>query len=215
MSFTSPQKRTTLSTFENPVLTDPVGRYLIDRSSGPFIDHCLAHQQIAFSCITYLNSNLDFIPSAVDQKTRNVSETLIINRYNGLHHYANNFWIDHVLAYSRAGGKINNCKYLVQAFKQLLNLWRRKEESSITTAPSETIFRGQENQENSGLSVCCEDACLSDMLEHFAGFRKKLHTKENTFESPECESRPLLEILCSFLLILTDIASTYEVGERQ
>jgi len=187
MSFTSPPKRTTLSTFETPVLTDPVGRYLLDQSSGPFIDYCLAHQQIAFSCITYLNSNLDFIPSAIEQKTPGVLETLIINRYNGLHQYANNFWIDHVLAYSRAGGKISNCKHLVHAFKQLLNIPRRKEPSSIKTSPSEIIPRGQEDQGNSDLLVCCEDACLSDMLEHFAGFRKIMRTKENTFESPECE----------------------------
>lgn len=215
MSFTSLRKSTTPSPLKTPVFIDAIDRYLLDQSSGPFIDRCLAHQQIAFSCISYLNSNLDLIPSTIEEKTQSVLETLIINRYNGLHQYSNKFWIDHVLAYLRAGGKISSCKYLAQAFKQFMTVRRKIEPSSIAISPSGIIPLRQENRGGSDLLVCCEDACLSDMLEQVTRFRKILRTKEYTFESPLCEFSPVPKILYPFLLILTDIPSTYEVGERQ
>ena len=167
-----------MSTFDQPAFTDNHYRYLLDQTSGPFIDYRLAHQQITFSCLSYLNSNLELVPTCTENKNQQFLERLVVNRPNGLHHYANRFWFDHVLAYLEAHGTMNN--HLAQAWEQFRCFWRR------TRGPSDRLSSETEYQ-NQGTAQYCQDLLLNDILQQVGEFRKNLHARESTFESPACK----------------------------
>ncbi|KAH8650674.1 hypothetical protein BGZ60DRAFT_462571, partial [Tricladium varicosporioides] len=79
-------------------------RYILDHSSGPFLDFTQAHHNIAFSCISYLSESFILInPSVSEDEVK----TRVVKGYHGLHHYANEFWAEHLLRYSELNGGLD------------------------------------------------------------------------------------------------------------
>jgi hypothetical protein len=72
-------------------------RYILEeefRQGGPFISHNDAHLSICFSCVAYLNTSYPLLP---DRSTELERAALVIQGFHGLHLYANQFWVDHLL----------------------------------------------------------------------------------------------------------------------
>ncbi|KAG8532186.1 uncharacterized protein KY384_003827 [Bacidia gigantensis] len=72
--------------------------YLIHPQSGPFVDQVQAHLAVTSSCMINLNSSLDLVPglSALTDIDR---ETRTVKGMYGLHSYASEYWVDHLLEY--------------------------------------------------------------------------------------------------------------------
>src|SRR5436189_1996831 len=72
-------------------------RYLLEESSGPFLNKKTAHYDISFSCTAILYSSLDFVDPEVPS-----SETLrrIGLGYFGLYLYASEHWPEHLLSFA-------------------------------------------------------------------------------------------------------------------
>jgi hypothetical protein len=74
-----------------------LSRFLLEDTSGPFLSPITSHYDIAFSCIAHMISSLDFVNPTV-------SDEELLQRvgygYFGLHNYANEYWIEHLLSYA-------------------------------------------------------------------------------------------------------------------
>jgi hypothetical protein len=64
-------------------------RFILDKVSGPLLQEARAHYNIAYSCITYLNTTLYFV------------KTQVAEGFHGLHNYANEYWFQHLLQCAR------------------------------------------------------------------------------------------------------------------
>ncbi|EXJ84684.1 hypothetical protein A1O3_05354 [Capronia epimyces CBS 606.96] len=69
--------------------------YILDRVSGPLLQEARAHYNIAFSCITYLNTAVCFLPP--DSSAEDAVLTRVAKGFHGLHNYANEYWFQHLL----------------------------------------------------------------------------------------------------------------------
>jgi hypothetical protein len=83
---------------ESPIAKHIIFRYILHPESGPYLQEDEAHFDMAFSCVSYLSSS--FYMSAVEM-TDLEFEDRILRGYHGLHSYASEFWIDHLLRFSR------------------------------------------------------------------------------------------------------------------
>ncbi len=100
-------------------------RYILHPDSGPFLQETKSHYDVAFSCVTYLLTSLCFIyPSVPDDEIRR----RIVKGYHGLHLYANEFWIEHVLQYAKMQ-KTTGSEILESFVSQLERLLQFRRES--------------------------------------------------------------------------------------
>lgn len=83
--------------------------------SGPFLSSVTAHCNITYSCISYLSTSLVLIDPTC---TPNNARTRVLQGYHGLHHYADEFWIDHLLQYFKLKGSFD--KVLLVALERAL-----------------------------------------------------------------------------------------------
>jgi hypothetical protein len=80
-------------------------RYILNESSGPFLQYSTAHYHLAFSCMNYMRSTALFInPNSTD----NALKVRVIRGLHGLHHYSNEFWFHHLLQYAKAGDPVED-----------------------------------------------------------------------------------------------------------
>lgn len=73
-------------------------RYILSESSGPFLRYSIAHYHLAFSCMSYLRSIKYFTDC---DTTQDALKIRVIKGFHGLHHYANEFWFQHLLQYAK------------------------------------------------------------------------------------------------------------------
>jgi hypothetical protein len=73
-------------------------RYILHPESGPYLQENEAHFDMAFSCVSYLSSSFHML---VVEMTDLEFEDRILRGYHGLHSYASEFWIDHLLRFSK------------------------------------------------------------------------------------------------------------------
>lgn len=64
-----------------------------------------AHYQIAFSCISYLSASFGFFD--ISSRSEDMLRIRVIKRFHCLHHYANNFWFEHLLEAARFPPNLN------------------------------------------------------------------------------------------------------------
>jgi hypothetical protein len=80
-------------------------RYILNQASGPFLSELTAHCNITISCISYLSTSLSLIdPGCTPEEIR----ICVLQGYHSLHHYADKFWIDHLLQYFKLRGEFEN-----------------------------------------------------------------------------------------------------------
>src|SRR2546423_580266 len=97
-------------------------RYILDKVSGPLLRESRAHYDIAFSCITYLNSAFCFYEhSPSDEAVR----TRVAKGFHGLHNYANEYWFQHLLLCSRDFADLDERDLVDAALETLLTqFWK-------------------------------------------------------------------------------------------
>jgi hypothetical protein len=66
--------------------------------SGPFLSDNKAHYDLASSCLNYMNSSTCFIDPTFSKDTLKIK---VLKGFHGLHHYANEFWFQHLFQYAR------------------------------------------------------------------------------------------------------------------
>src|SRR5262245_4813131 len=92
--------------------------------SGPFLWEPRAHYNIAFSCITYLNTSFCF--HQADDTSENL-RTRVAKGFHGLHHYANEFWFQHLLFCARQLVELDRQGSMQAALKKVLTqFWKGK-----------------------------------------------------------------------------------------
>lgn len=90
-------------------------RYILHQVSGPFLSEATARYNITLSCISYLHTSLSLIdPNLPPQQVR----TRVLLGYHGLHHYADEFWTDHLLQYFTLKGVFDGS--ILEALDNLL-----------------------------------------------------------------------------------------------
>lgn len=101
--------------------------------SGPFLRKDQAHHDITFSCVSYLLTSLSLKTSGSTMEQRSLR---ILRGLHGLHHYAHEFWIEHILQYAKLR-KDPTLDLPFQLSQQLAALEAFWKESSST--PSEKL----------------------------------------------------------------------------
>ena len=67
-------------------------RYLLDDSSGPFVDPIRALYTTALGCVAYIHMSLDL---AEYQASEQLLVEAVANGFHGFHDYATSAWLDH------------------------------------------------------------------------------------------------------------------------
>ena len=83
-------------------------RYILHETSGDhgaFLHYPRAHYNIAFSCVNYLRSSFCFVSPALSQAQLQVR---VLKGFHGLHHYANEFWFQHLLQYAKCDDPVED-----------------------------------------------------------------------------------------------------------
>lgn len=97
-------------------------RYILDKVSGPLLRESRAHYDIAFSCVTYLNSAFCFYEHGPSDE---VVRTRVAKGFHGLHNYANEYWFQHLLLCSRDFADLDERDLMDAALETLLTqFWK-------------------------------------------------------------------------------------------
>ncbi|KAI1610626.1 hypothetical protein EDD36DRAFT_467683 [Exophiala viscosa] len=78
--------------------------YILDKVSGPLLQEPQAHFNIAFSCISYLNTSVDFLTTG---PTEDFVTTQVAKGFHGLHNYANEYWFQHLFQCAASLGDLD------------------------------------------------------------------------------------------------------------
>jgi hypothetical protein len=106
-------------------------RYILHQASGPFLSYAHAHYDIAFSCVTYLNTSSCFHGPNAPVDDLRVS---VAKGFHGLHPYANEFWFQHLLQYAKCNVDIDSPHYPLEAgLEELLAFWKKDPGSSASS----------------------------------------------------------------------------------
>ena len=68
-------------------------RYLLHRTSGPFLDAALSHQTITLACLIYISQSLKVFGNAVDCAE---FRSNMLNSHHSIHYYAYEYWLEHL-----------------------------------------------------------------------------------------------------------------------
>jgi hypothetical protein len=95
-------------------------RYVLHITSGPFLDYFDTHYGLASSCMNYMNSSTGFI----DEKSSETDlRVRVVKGHHGLHHYANEYWFQHLLQYAK-GGYVANDVQLEEPLGDIRMFWK-------------------------------------------------------------------------------------------
>ncbi|KAJ8067481.1 hypothetical protein OCU04_004825 [Sclerotinia nivalis] len=164
--------------------------YILHPGSGPYLQESHAHFDMAFSCVSYLLSSMCLIsPSIKDFE----AENRIIKGYHGLHRYAHEFWIDHLLRFSLSKlcdspadteALVQQVDYLSQSQKPLTKLYDNPR------ANSNDVHSGSHEH----LLSWSQSPNIQQFLEKVLVFRKVLEQERSSTNSPEELERLELEM---------------------
>jgi hypothetical protein len=155
-------------------------RYILHPSSGPYLQECHAHFDMAFSCVSYLSSSICLIsPSMTDFE----AENRIIKGFHGLHRYAHEFWIDHLLRFSlsKLCDSPAETKALVQQVDCLSQSQSLPHLYDTPMANSIEVYSGSHEH----LSSWYQFPNIQRFLEKVLVFRKRLEQERSNTNSPE------------------------------
>ncbi|KIW21374.1 hypothetical protein PV08_01954 [Exophiala spinifera] len=90
--------------------------YILDKASGPLLWESQAHYDLAFACITYLNTSFCFYQYA---SSHHIVRTKVAKGFHGLHNYATEYWFQHLLLCSRELERLDERHLITEALKTL------------------------------------------------------------------------------------------------
>ncbi|KAF2493309.1 hypothetical protein BU16DRAFT_563472 [Lophium mytilinum] len=76
-----------------------VHEYFLHESSGPFLHTERAEYNLTLSCVTYMLQGINLINGRISEDERTVN---VGKGFNGLHLYAVEYWLEHLLCYTQA-----------------------------------------------------------------------------------------------------------------
>ncbi|KAH9216233.1 hypothetical protein DL95DRAFT_522785 [Leptodontidium sp. 2 PMI_412] len=95
-------------------------RFVLDQKSGPFLEYHQSHYDLSFACMNYMNTSLCFIDP---RYTENALQIRVVKGFHGLHHYANEFWFQHILQYAKTGNTVQD-EDLDGLLDQIREFWK-------------------------------------------------------------------------------------------
>jgi hypothetical protein len=95
-------------------------RYILHEASGPFLFYNRAHYDLAFSCISYMNTSICFIDPSYSEETLKIR---VLKGFHGLHHYANEFWFQHLLQYAKREDPVED-EDLDEPLEEIQEFWK-------------------------------------------------------------------------------------------
>jgi hypothetical protein len=101
-------------------LTDDSPRYILDQKSGPFLQYYQCHYDLSFACINYMNTSHCFIDPGYTESALRVR---VVKGFHNLHHYANEFWFQHLLQYAKSGIVVED-EDLDDPLEELREFWK-------------------------------------------------------------------------------------------
>lgn len=115
------------------MLTFAIIRYILHQASGPFLSYVHAHYDIAFACITYLNTSSCFHDRSVSVDDLRIQ---VAKGFHGLHPYANEFWLQHLFQYTKCGANLDSPHYSLESGLEelLLAFWKMQPGSAAKIA---------------------------------------------------------------------------------
>ena len=159
-------------------------RYLLHQHSGPFVDHALANQSLAFSCVHYLGSMTTVLCDERMSHSPQALDKFVIDSLNGLHNYSHQFWPDHTLRFIKGSTTGNQPSDLMAMLEVLARSWRRERP---------TIQHDGKLQSSERLPSLNRYPEAREILRQVLAFREKSASFERGCESPKGLS-PILYI---------------------
>jgi hypothetical protein len=102
--------------------TNPdASRYILHEASGPFLFYNRAHYDLAFSCLNYMNSSICFLDPAFSEIALKIR---VLKGFHGLHHYANEFWFQHLLQYAKREDPVED-EDLDGSLEEIQEFWKQ------------------------------------------------------------------------------------------
>ncbi|KAH6711796.1 hypothetical protein BKA61DRAFT_693710 [Leptodontidium sp. MPI-SDFR-AT-0119] len=95
-------------------------QFVLDQKSGPFLEYHQSHYDLSFACMNYMNTSLCFIDP---RYTENALQIRVVKGFHGLHHYANEFWFQHILQYAKTGNTVQD-EDLDDLLDQIREFWK-------------------------------------------------------------------------------------------
>lgn len=139
----------------------------------------MAHRSLAFACISYLNTRIDFIPGEHSTPEPDVIDSLLVSGFGGLDDYAAQFWIDHVLAYMRLTPTNARCLEMTKELHMFATVWKQSRSSPLAN--------DRTSQQLKDLPLHGTHATVREMIEDVVVFWKRSKLHETTPERYDCK----------------------------
>ncbi|EXJ71755.1 uncharacterized protein A1O5_05565 [Cladophialophora psammophila CBS 110553] len=148
--------------------------FILDKVSGPLLQESQAHYNIAFSCITYLNTAIYFLAPGPFE---DLAKVRVAKGFHGLHNYANEYWFQHILQCARDLINLDSSGIMVSALRTLQErYWKGKPGHAAQSLKLDDTTTANE--------ICKELAVLGD-LDHV----RQMGTDVQTFRAHLVQER--------------------------
>lgn len=102
-------------------LTRLYPRYIVNSNYSSSLNYAESHFEIAFSCISYLNTTHSFWDS---ENSRNALRLSVASGFHSLHPYANEFWLQHLAQYAKCRVELDQEGHLELILAKLATFWK-------------------------------------------------------------------------------------------
>lgn len=153
-------------------------RYILQgeyRDTKAFIQIEQAYFNISFSCVSYLNTCLNLLPTISTDLERT---TIIVEGIHHLQLYANQFWYRHLLAYAAVCAR-RRISFSADLLLQLSSLLRFSKNSTARSA--QVLNPGQ----IPGLQILDQVPAIKELVSKIISFRESLKKDEWNDKSPQ------------------------------
>ncbi|KIW95094.1 uncharacterized protein Z519_03678 [Cladophialophora bantiana CBS 173.52] len=148
--------------------------FILDEVSGPLLQESQAHYNIAFSCITYLNTAIYFLALGPFE---GLAKVRVAKGSHGLHNHANEYWFQHILQCVRDLINLDSSGIMVSALRTFQErYWKGKSGHAAQSLKLDDTTTANE--------ICKELAVLSD-LDHV----RQMGTDVQTFRAHLVQER--------------------------
>jgi hypothetical protein len=153
--------------------------FLLSPQSGPVVDIVQAHFNVAFSCVSSLNSSFVVLPRFSSQTTTSEIEILMVRGYFGLHAYAHQYWAYHVTKYFQTNnsfGKSTLPGCDTTALVRLLETFSRVLKGSLV--PDDLSSPHSIPSTTTKITQLSQSPQISDLIKKWMDFRSQMAKSE-------------------------------------
>jgi len=151
-------------------------RFMLHTTSGPFITALNAHKSISSTLVSYLCSSFALIDPQVQNEEKVVD---IAKGIHGLHLYANDFWVEHLLEYIEVNTELDQ-RMLDPVLERVLDLCDAHDGLALSTDDMEkreelSLRDIQQLESHPTLQKLGANLDIRDFLEKIMDYREKTH----------------------------------------